>query len=59
MDDQPVAMGQNLVSAAQREARGGFGDDRVFVEKFIEEPRHIEIQVLADSQGNTIYLGER
>ena len=36
-----------------------FGDDRVFAEKFIEEPRHIEIQVLADSHGNTIYLGER
>jgi propionyl-CoA carboxylase alpha chain len=44
---------------AQNEARSSFGDDRVFAEKFIEEPRHIEIQVLADKHGNTIYLGER
>lgn len=41
------------------EALSSFGDDRVFVEKFIEEPRHIEIQVLGDSHGNIIYLGER
>ena len=45
--------------SAMNEARSSFGDDRVFIEKFIEEPRHIEIQVLADVQGNTIYLGER
>ena len=44
---------------AQNEAKSSFGDDRVFAEKFIEEPRHIEIQVLADSHGNVIYLGER
>ncbi|MEE4185602.1 MAG: acetyl/propionyl/methylcrotonyl-CoA carboxylase subunit alpha [Gammaproteobacteria bacterium] len=44
---------------AQNEARSSFGDDRVFAEKFIEEPRHIEIQVLADSHGHTIFLGER
>ncbi len=44
---------------AKSEARSSFGDDRVFIEKFIEEPRHIEIQVLADSYGNCIYLGER
>jgi len=44
---------------ARNEAISSFGDDRVFAEKFIEEPRHIEIQVLADSHGNTIYLGER
>ena len=42
-----------------REAKSSFGDDRVFIEKFVENPRHIEIQVLADSHGNTIYLGER
>ena len=36
-----------------------FGDDRVFIEKFIEQPRHIEIQVLGDKHGNVIYLGER
>jgi len=44
---------------ASNEARSSFGDDRVFAEKFIEEPRHIEIQVLADTHGNIIYLGER
>jgi propionyl-CoA carboxylase alpha chain len=41
------------------EARSSFGDDRVFIEKFIVQPRHIEIQVLADSHGNCIHLGER
>lgn len=45
--------------SAVREAKSSFGDDRVFLEKFIENPRHIEIQVLADSFGNTIHLGER
>ena len=44
---------------ATNEARSSFGDDRVFVEKYIEEPRHIEIQVLGDSFGNIVYLGER
>jgi len=44
---------------ATNEAVSSFGDDRVFIEKFIEEPRHIEIQIIADSHGNTIYLGER
>ena len=42
-----------------REAKSSFGDDRVFIEKFVTNPRHIEIQVLADSFGNTVYLGER
>ncbi len=46
-------------TAAQNEARSSFGDDRVFIEKFIEQPRHIEIQVLGDSHGNIIHLGER
>lgn len=45
--------------AAQNEARNAFGDDRVFVEKFIEQPRHIEIQLIGDAHGNCIYLGER
>jgi propionyl-CoA carboxylase alpha chain len=45
--------------SAQNEARSSFGDDRIFIEKFIEEPRHIEIQILADGHGNTIWLGER
>ncbi|MCB1880887.1 MAG: ATP-grasp domain-containing protein, partial [Gammaproteobacteria bacterium] len=44
---------------ATNEARSSFGDERVFIEKFIEEPRHIEIQVMADTHGNIIYLGER
>ncbi|MCW4114789.1 acetyl/propionyl/methylcrotonyl-CoA carboxylase subunit alpha [Aurantimonas sp. MSK8Z-1] len=44
---------------ARSEARSAFGDDRVFIEKFVEEPRHIEIQVLADAHGNAIHLGER
>ncbi|MBI3451476.1 MAG: acetyl/propionyl/methylcrotonyl-CoA carboxylase subunit alpha [Rhodospirillales bacterium] len=45
--------------SATNEARSSFGDDRVFCEKFIEEPRHIEIQVLGDGHGNVIHLGER
>ncbi|WP_026380158.1 acetyl-CoA carboxylase biotin carboxylase subunit [Afifella pfennigii] len=45
--------------AARREAKSSFGDERIFIEKFIEEPRHIEIQVMADAHGNVIYLGER
>jgi propionyl-CoA carboxylase alpha chain len=44
---------------ARSEAKNSFGDDRVFIEKFVVEPRHIEIQVLADAHGNCIYLGER
>ncbi len=44
---------------AANEARSSFGDDRILVEKFIEEPRHIEIQVMADSHGNVVYLNER
>jgi propionyl-CoA carboxylase alpha chain len=45
--------------ATKREGLASFGDDRVFIEKFIEQPRHIEIQVLGDQHGNIIYLGER
>ena len=44
---------------ASSEALKSFGDKRIFIEKFITEPRHIEIQVLADNFGNVIYLGER
>ena len=44
---------------ARSEAKSSFGDDRCFVEKFIENPRHIEIQVLGDKHGNVVYLGER
>jgi propionyl-CoA carboxylase alpha chain len=46
-------------SACKNEALNSFGDDRVFIEKFVEEPRHIEIQVLGDSHGNAVYLNER
>ena len=46
-------------SSCRNEARNSFGDDRVFIEKFVESPRHIEIQVLGDSQGQVIYLNER
>ncbi|MES2633852.1 MAG: acetyl/propionyl/methylcrotonyl-CoA carboxylase subunit alpha [Pseudomonadota bacterium] len=46
-------------TSCSNEARNSFGDDRVFIEKFVEEPRHIEIQVLGDSHGNVIYLNER
>jgi propionyl-CoA carboxylase alpha chain len=44
---------------ASNESRSSFGDDRMFAEKFIEEPRHIEIQIIADSHGNVVYLNER
>ncbi len=46
-------------TSCRNEARNSFGDDRVFIEKFVEEPRHIEIQVLGDAHGNVIYLNER
>jgi len=46
-------------TSCRNEARNSFGDDRVFIEKFVEEPRHIEIQVLGDSHGNVVYLNER
>ncbi len=45
--------------ACRNEARSAFGDDRVFIEKFVEQPRHIEIQVLGDAHGNAVWLGER
>jgi propionyl-CoA carboxylase alpha chain len=45
--------------ASQREAAASFGDDRIFIEKFVTQPRHIEIQVLADRHGNCVYLHER
>ncbi len=46
-------------SSCRNEARNSFGDDRVFIEKFVVEPRHIEIQVLGDGHGNVVYLNER
>ena len=45
--------------ASKNEAKSSFGDDRIFIEKFVTQPRHIEIQVLADAHGNCVYLGER
>ena len=59
---RPVSSAAGLADAfasARREAKAAFGDDTVYIEKMIIEARHIEIQLLADSHGNTIYLGER
>ncbi len=55
-DDQELIDG---LERSRSEARSSFGDDRVFIEKYIVEPRHIEIQVLGDRHGNIVYLGER
>ena len=46
-------------ASCRAEAKNAFGDDRVFLEKFVEHPRHIEIQVLGDAHGNIVFLGER
>ena len=54
-----AAAARDGFARARSEAKSSFGDDRVFIEKYIEEPRHIEIQVLADGHGSTIHLGER
>jgi len=50
---------ESLFLAARQEAKAGFGDDSMYLEKLIEEPRHIEIQLAADKRGNVVYLGER
>ena len=47
------------IQSSQNEAKASFGDDRLFVEKFVTEPRHIEIQVMGDKHGNVVYLNER
>jgi acetyl-CoA/propionyl-CoA carboxylase biotin carboxyl carrier protein len=47
------------IAAARREARGAFGDDTLLVERYVQRPRHIEVQVLADSYGSVVHLGER
>ena len=56
LSEAEVASALDLTRA---EARAAFGDDAVYLEKFVEKPRHIEIQVLADKHGNAVYLGER
>jgi acetyl-CoA carboxylase, biotin carboxylase subunit len=50
---------KSAVRGARSEARSSFGDDRIYIEKYLPRPRHIEIQVIADSHGNYVYLGER
>ena len=47
------------LAGARREAQGGFGDDRVFIERYVQHSRHVEIQILGDHHGNVIHLGER
>src|SRR5690606_31949242 len=47
------------IASARREARTSFGDDTLLIERYIERPRHIEVQVLADGHGNVVHLGER
>ena len=56
--ERPEDLGPALVSA-RREAAASFGDDTLFLEQFVLRPRHIEVQVLADSHGNVVHLGER
>src|SRR5207253_6506614 len=53
-DELPTAL-----STARAEAKAAFGDDAIYLEKYLEKPRHIEIQVLGDGQGHAIHLGER
>jgi propionyl-CoA carboxylase alpha chain len=50
---------EEALAAARREARSGFGDDRVFLERFVARARHIEIQILGDHHGQVVHLGER
>ena len=49
---------ESIVSA-KREAKSGFNDERIFIERYVEKSRHIEIQILGDSAGNIVHLGER
>ncbi len=50
---------EGMITAAKREARANFGDDAIYLEKYLAHPRHIELQILADTHGNVIHLGER
>src|SRR6202008_2732410 len=56
--EDPARLREALVSA-RREAASSFGDDTLFLERFVLRPRHIEVQVLADAHGNVVHLGER
>ncbi len=56
--DEPAGL-RDAIESARREARGSFGDDALLIERFIGNPRHIEIQVLADAHGDVVHLGER
>ena len=50
---------QDAISSAKREAIASFGDERILLERFIQRPRHIEVQIFADQMGNAVYLFER
>ena len=50
---------KDSITSAKREAKAGFGDDRIFIERYVASSRHIEIQILGDSHGNIVHLGER
>ena len=50
---------ENAFASASSEAKAAFGDGRMFIEKYVEEPRHIEVQILADQHGNVVHLYER
>ena len=50
---------QDALSSAKREAAASFGDERILLERFIQRPRHIEVQIFADQLGNAVYLFER
>ena len=56
---EDAAQLDDAIASARREARGAFGDDTLLVERYVRNPRHIEIQVLADTYGNAVHLGER
>ena len=49
----------NSIDMTQAEARVAFGDDTVYMEKFLQNPRHVEVQIISDGQGNTVHLGDR
>lgn len=50
---------QDALSSAKREASAAFGDDRVLMERYIQRPRHVEVQIFCDAHGNAVYLFER